>query len=276
MLPTSQVRVFITIITLCGLIKQYVFLLPVKRVRTMKQLLVSCLLAQLLLLSFLGSLLDSSLLSNTDHSSVSSLYSELGVGSEVLHVVGDGDHLQAWALLGERHDVGSGELVGGGVSLLCLSGLAWEQDQLALVLFQALDVVLERLEGLVRASVVDGDTDGWGNLDWDAGLLELLVSETLSESHLGVVADGLGANLWAKGTRDWPWEGGSGLGSTSFPSADLSTRLVEPCHHVSSPPLVEMPVWHNVVMTNHSLLGTVYSSQTKTKVGRRSSTHYPH
>merc|ERR1712032_68798 len=262
MLPTSQVRVFITIITLCGLIKQYVFLLSVKRVRTMKQLLVSCLLAQLLLLSFLGSLLDSSLLSNTDHSSVSSLYSELGVGSEVLHVVGSGE-------LG-----GGGALVGGGVSLLCLSGLAWEQDQLALVLFQALDVVLERLEGLVRASVVDGDTDGWGNLDWDAGLLELLVSETLSESHLGVVADGLGANLWAKGTRDWPWEGGSGLGSTSSPSADLSTRLVEPCHHVSSPPLVEMPVWHNVVMTNHSLLGTVYSSQTKTKVGRRSSTHY--
>ena len=46
------------------------------------------------------------------------------------------------------------------VALPRLLGLEREEDQLGLVLLEALSVELQRLDGLVAAAVVDGDADG--------------------------------------------------------------------------------------------------------------------
>ena len=51
-------------------------------------------------------------------------------------------------------------------------GATREDDQLRLVLVQALDVVLQRLGRLVAATVVDGNADGAGDLLRDASSLK--------------------------------------------------------------------------------------------------------
>lgn len=58
-----------------------------------------------------------------------------------------------------------------GVSLLGGLGVAGEQDELALVLVQPGNVLLEGLDGGVLATVIDGDTDGQSKLAGDLGLL---------------------------------------------------------------------------------------------------------
>lgn len=58
-----------------------------------------------------------------------------------------------------------------GIAGLWRLGLAWEQDQALLVDLQTLDIGLEGLLGEVLAAWVDGDTDGWRQLAWNASLL---------------------------------------------------------------------------------------------------------
>lgn len=68
-------------------------------------------------------------------------------------------------LLGLSSDIGCG------VTLLDLSDLAGEEDQLRLVLGEAGDVGLEGLDRGVAAAVVDGDSNGESELAGDLGLL---------------------------------------------------------------------------------------------------------
>ena len=63
------------------------------------------------------------------------------------------------------------DLLLGGVASLWRLGLAWEEHQALLVGLQALDIGLEGLLGEVLAAWVNGDTDGWRELAWDASLL---------------------------------------------------------------------------------------------------------
>jgi hypothetical protein len=59
----------------------------------------------------------------------------------------------------------------GGITVLGLTGLAGEDDQLSLVGLKTLNVKLKRFLRLVAATVVNGDTDGQGNLARDTSLL---------------------------------------------------------------------------------------------------------
>lgn len=63
------------------------------------------------------------------------------------------------------------DLLGGRVSLLGGLGVAGEEDELALVLVQPGNILLEGLDGGVLATVIDGDTDGESQLAGDLGLL---------------------------------------------------------------------------------------------------------
>lgn len=84
-------------------------------------------------------------------------------------VAGDGVDLE------ERSDVpnllGILDVGSGGVTLLGGLGVAREENELALVLVQTGDILLEGLDGGVAATVIDGDTDGKRELAGDLGLL---------------------------------------------------------------------------------------------------------
>merc|ERR1711937_816880 len=80
----------------------------------------------------------SSLSSKADELLVGSFYSQLGVGTEALHLVGDGDHLELWGLLGERHDSSTHKLSRGSTLISRAVTLLREQHELALILLQSL------------------------------------------------------------------------------------------------------------------------------------------
>jgi hypothetical protein len=86
---------------------------------------------------------------------------------EVLQVLGQLQSARPLSVGLQRHDL-AGQLGGlldvllGGVTLPRLLGLDGEEDELGLVLLQALRVELQRLERLVAPAVVDGDADGAG------------------------------------------------------------------------------------------------------------------
>jgi len=74
------------------------------------------------------------------------------------------------ALSGES-SLGGVDLVSGRVELLELTALAGEEDQAGLVVLEAVDVGDERLLGVVDTTVVNGDTDGAGELGRDTSFL---------------------------------------------------------------------------------------------------------
>lgn len=77
----------------------------------------------------------------------------------------------------DRVDLGEGslgsllDLLSGSVALLRGLGVTREDDSLRAVLLQAGNVGLESLDVTVLAAVVDGDTDGGGELAGDTGKL---------------------------------------------------------------------------------------------------------
>ena len=87
------------------------------------------------------------------------------VSLEVLEVFGQlhGARSLAVSLQGHQLAAQLGSLLDvllGSVALPRLLGLEGEEDQLGLVLLEALSVELKRLQGLVAATVVDGNADG--------------------------------------------------------------------------------------------------------------------
>lgn len=76
-------------------------------------------------------------------------------------------------LVGGLDKVGLGglDVLDGGISLLGLSGLAWEKNEAGTVSLKTLNVDLEGLDGEVGAAWVNGDTDGGSELLWDTSLL---------------------------------------------------------------------------------------------------------
>ena len=170
----------------------------------------------------------------------------------VLHLVGG---------LGERQEstlgllAGSGrlELLGGGVVDLTLLGLtfsAGEQDELVLVLVEALSVGFQLFLASVGSSGINSNTNSFGESGRDASSLEFLLSETTSISDLAkILAGGAvhhGSEL-LEGTR----ESSSGLGSAHLSSSLLVGRLVEVSSDSSLPMLAEVNVGDHVVVFDH-------------------------
>lgn len=74
------------------------------------------------------------------------------------------------ALRGEG-GLGGVDLLSRRVELLELTALAGEEDETGLVVLKAVDVGDERLLGVVDTAVVNGDTDGAGELGGDTSFL---------------------------------------------------------------------------------------------------------
>jgi len=146
-------------------------------------------------------------------------------------------------------DVGSG-----GITLLGGLSVAREENELALVLVQAGDILLERLDGGVLATVIDGDTDSQSELAGDLGLLELLEGESTASTNATVVLDGGAADNGAEEV-DGAGSDSSGLRDTGLSAAKLTTGLVEVSPHAALPLLAEMVVGDLlVVLDGHFVL----------------------
>lgn len=78
--------------------------------------------------------------------------------------------------------LGSGDLLLGGITLLGLTKLAWEENKTGTVSLQAGNVGGKGLVGEVLSSWVDGDTDGWRKLAWDSSLLQFMSDPALFSS----------------------------------------------------------------------------------------------
>jgi hypothetical protein len=106
------------------------------------------------------------------------------VGRVVLLSLGDLASLLLGPNLGDGEDsasqLGSSRELGGSrVTSLGLASLAGEDNQLGLVSLEALNVELERLLGLVAATVVDRNTDGKSLLAADTGSLFRTMNDEL-------------------------------------------------------------------------------------------------
>ena len=100
-----------------------------------------------------------------------------------------------------------------------------EDDQLRLVLLQALDVGVHGRNAAVGAASINGDTDGLGQLAVDAGSLQLVQREATASAHTAVVAGGLAAHDGAQLVERARGDGG-GLGGTGG-TAGLLLRGLE-------------------------------------------------
>lgn len=165
--------------------------------------------------SLLGSFgVGGSLDSLTVVPSVDSLLSKLLVDLGGLHFLGQRLDLASLGDSWEGEDtggsvLGSGfNLFGGGVvdlSLLDLTLVSWEEDELGLIVVQSLDVGVLHISGMVVSSMVNSDSDGlskgWGEL----GKLELIKGESSTELDLSSILSSLTVNQWSQ-LGDWSWE----------------------------------------------------------------------
>jgi len=76
-------------------------------------------------------------------------------------------------LAGREGSLGSINLLSGRVELLELAALAGEQNQASLVFLETGNVGGERLLGVVDATGINSNTDGWGELAGDTGFLQI-------------------------------------------------------------------------------------------------------
>ena len=134
------------------------------------------------------------------------------------------NNLMRWCL--KRQD-NSTELSGGlaflraRISVLYLAQtLLGEDDELALVFFEAGNVASERLIASVGAAVIDGDSDGSCVLCGQAGGLQFLKGESLAKTDLSGVTLGGAVD---GGTEEFQGTGGDGGG---FGGTSETTRLL--------------------------------------------------
>merc|ERR1712095_245350 len=129
----------------------------------------------------------------------------------------------------------SAQLLGSSISLLGSRRLLREEDQLALVLLQTLHIDLKGFDGLVAATVINGDTDALGLFGVDSSSLKLIKSKAATSGYTSVVLEGLTAYNRAQCTTYWARGDLAGLLDTVVASANLASRLVEPGAHEALP-----------------------------------------
>jgi len=138
------------------------------------------------------------------------------------------------------------QLLGSSITLAWLLGVQREQDQLGLVLLQALSIQLQRLHTLVPATVVNSNANCLGVFLAQASSLELFKGESPASPLLQVV-------LVSWTTHDGPQlsqRPGGNTGSlldSVLAAPDFPGRLVEPSLNITLPILVKMAIWHDVV-----------------------------
>merc|ERR1719452_385236 len=172
-------------------------------------------------------------------------------GLELLQVVG---HLHGTSPLDDwldGHDCSGqlnslGKLLSGGISLAWLLGVQGEQDQLGLVLLQALGVQLEGLHALVPAAVINGDSNGLRVLLAQTSSLQLLKGEAPASPLLEVVLVG-GAAHHGPELAQGPGGDAGSLLNPVLAAPDLPRRLVEPGLDIALPVLVEVTIGDDVI-----------------------------
>mmetsp|Transcript_10922 Transcript_10922/g.23302 ORF Transcript_10922/g.23302 Transcript_10922/m.23302 type:complete len:230 (-) Transcript_10922:84-773(-) len=188
----------------------------------------------------LGLLDQAVLLADAEESVVGAGEADLVERIELLHLVGDNHRLLLGEGRGHGHDRadllhGLLELGRLGVAVLRLVALAWEDDQLALVLLEALRVDLQRLSGTVPPAVVHGNTECARLLLVKTSLLQLSERETLPLSQLVVVLDSRRVDHWAQKASSGARGNSRGLGAASQTPPLLARGLIKPGLHVILP-----------------------------------------
>jgi hypothetical protein len=151
--------------------------------------------------------------------------------------VGDLDELDNSGLLLDRHGLALGlELSSGGLkdlsgsiskdTLLWLSGTLGENDKLASVGLESLDVHVELLLAGAGSSVIYGDSNGLGLSGCDTCFFQFLMGEATAEADFTGVLTGSLGNNGAKGVSGSGEDAGS-LGDSILVSLNLLSGLVE-------------------------------------------------
>lgn len=152
-----------------------------------------------------------------------------------------------------------GDILGGFGGIDTLGSGEWQllvgqNDQSSFVLQQALLVGSQRFLAAVLAAVVDGNTNGSGELAGDAGSLEFLQGKAAASSDLQVVLDGGATDDRAESISGARAGGGSLLGAGDTTGL-LLAGLVEPGLDATLPLLVEVSVGDDVVVLHGNGLG---------------------
>lgn len=185
--------------------------------------------------------------------------SELLVDLGGLHLLGQWLDLASLGHTWESEDTGGSvlgsrfNLLGGGVvdlSLLNLTLVSWEEDELGLIIVQSLDVGVLKIGRFVVSSVVNADSDGLGESWGDLGKLKLLKGEASSELNLSAVLSGLTVNQWSK-LGNWSWESGLSFFSSLVSSDGLVSRFVEEALNSSLPVLSQMRALKDIIVFYH-------------------------
>ena len=102
----------------------------------------------------------------------------------------------------------------------------------------------------IFASVIDGDTDGSGELNSQSSSFDFIQGESSAESKSVIISDGCtvdGGSKIIQGSRSV----GSSFGSSCLKSSFLSGSLVEPGSNVGLPVFSKVNVGEDVVVLDH-------------------------
>ena len=202
-----------------------------------------------------GSSLDSLTVVSFVDSSLSQLLVDLGglhfLGQRLdLASLGDGwkSENTGGSVLG-----GGFNLLGGGVvdlSLLDLTLMSWEKDELSLIVGQSLHVGVLHVSGFVVSSMVDADSDGLGEGWGEFSQLKLFEGEASAELDLSSVLSGLSVDQWSQ-LGNWSWECSLGFLGSLVSSNSLVCGFVEEALNSSLPMLSQMRALKDIIVFYH-------------------------
>jgi len=175
-------------------------------------------------------------------------------GSDGLELLLDGSDGSGENLAGGLVGSGTGlDLLGGGVvdkTLLDLTVLPGEQDELGFVHVESFNVQLELLLAGVRASVINGDTNSAAEAGAEAAGADLVKSETTAVPNLAsVLASARGHNRSQLLER--PGEHSLALVLSLVPTNELLLGLIKMDPDSELPVFTEMNVRDDVVVLYH-------------------------
>lgn len=158
------------------------------------------------LLSLFGSLLSSTLGTNTGILGIGLSFPESGIGGESLLGIGNlPDFNQSVLGVGDGegigdagHNLGSIEISNGSIGLLGMFGIAWQNNQFGLVGLQSFNIDLQRFGGTVTTTMIDANTDSTRQLAANTSLLEFEQREATTSAHLHIVLEGGTVHDWTK------------------------------------------------------------------------------